>query len=170
MPTYISSNANRFYVATESAYGIVPAITAANRIPALKLAVQHQIETGERKDKTGSRTFGGRPPGGRKSTDFELRTYLTSWDKSTANPGYGPLFHAALGGDPLVSGGGTVASATAGGQVVFTAPHGLAEGQAVNSDGEIRFVVAIVNLTTVLLNAPFVTTPEAAAVLGADRK
>ena len=37
MASYISSNANRFYAALESAYGQVAAITAASRIPALKL-------------------------------------------------------------------------------------------------------------------------------------
>ncbi|MEI9972411.1 MAG: hypothetical protein WDO73_10370 [Ignavibacteriota bacterium] len=44
MASYISSNANRFYTALESAYGQTPAITAANRIPALKLTVRQQLE------------------------------------------------------------------------------------------------------------------------------
>ena len=57
MSSYISSNANRFYTALESAYGNVAAVTSANRIPALKLAVQQQLEVTTRKDKTGSRTF-----------------------------------------------------------------------------------------------------------------
>ena len=39
MASYISSNANRFYTALESAYGQVPAITGANRIPAVKLTI-----------------------------------------------------------------------------------------------------------------------------------
>ena len=67
MASYISSNANRFYTALESAYGSVPAITAGNRIPALKLTVQHQLEVTQRKDKTGSRTFVGLPTGGWRS-------------------------------------------------------------------------------------------------------
>src|SRR5258706_12464453 len=103
MPSYISSNANRFYVALESAYGEVAAVTAANRIPVLKLAVQHRIENAERRDKTGSRTFSGMPPGGRKNTHWDLHTYLTSWDKTTPSPAYGPLFQAALGAPPLRS-------------------------------------------------------------------
>ncbi len=49
------------YVALESAYGQVPTITAANRIPLMKLgAKQIPVVTG-RKDKTGSRTFVGLP-------------------------------------------------------------------------------------------------------------
>ena len=99
MSSYISSNANRFYTALESAYGKVEAITAANRIPAVKLGIQQQVETGTRRDKTGSRTFAGVPAGGRRRTNFDLQTYLTSWDKTTAGPGYGPLFQAALGGE-----------------------------------------------------------------------
>ena len=104
-----------------------------NRIPAVKLTVQQQLDDGGRgKDKTGSRTFAGVPAGGRRRTNFELRTYLTSWDKTTAGPGYGPLFQAAMGGTPVRFAGGTVASSTAAGRLGFGAPHGLAAGQAVS--------------------------------------
>src|SRR4051812_30213745 len=112
MSSYISSNANRFYTALESAYGKVEAITATNRIPAVKLGIRQQVETGSRRDKTGSRTFAGTPTGVRRRTNFELQTYLTSWDKVAAGPGYGPLFEAALGGAPVRFAGGSVASAT----------------------------------------------------------
>src|SRR4051794_27623898 len=107
MASYISSNANRFYTALESGYGQVGAIQASNRIPAVKLTVQQQLTAGARKDKTGSRTFTGRPTGGRRRTAFELRTYLTNWDKS-GYPAYGPLFQAALGGAPQEFSGGAI--------------------------------------------------------------
>ena len=45
MSTYISSSANRFYTALESAYGSVGSITAANRIPAVKLGI-HPVHLG----------------------------------------------------------------------------------------------------------------------------
>src|SRR5579872_1219079 len=167
MATYISSNANRFYAALESTYGSVAAITSGSRIPALKLTVRHQREVAHRKDKTGSRTFVGLPSGGRRRTDFELQTYLTSWQKSDSGPGYGPLFQAALGGAPQQFQGGTVASCTTGGRMSFAAPHGLAAGQAVASAGEVRFVSTIVDASTVQLNAPFVVTPAANAAIGA---
>lgn len=166
MATYISSNANRFYTVKEAQYGQVPAADASDRIPALKLGVQQQIDGGERKDKTGSRTFAGRPPGGRKKTTYDLRTYLTSWDKLSPAPAYGPLFEAALGHAPLGSGGGTVAAATPEGLLEFTAPHLLVTGQAVNSGDELRFVAALVSPTAVLLNAPFVRLPVAGTILG----
>lgn len=166
MASYILSNANRFYTALESAYGQVGAITAASRIPALKLNVQQQIETGQRKDKTGSRTFPGTPAGGRRRTNFELRTYLTTWQKSGAPP-YGPLFQAALGGTPQNFAGGTVASCTAAGRLAFAAAHGLAAGQAVACGSEIRFASAIVDANTVQLNAPFTVVPAAGAPIGA---
>src|SRR3954452_9062956 len=165
MASYISSNANRFYTALESAYGEVGSIAAANRIPAVKLAIQQQSAAGARKDKTGSRTFGGRPAGGRRRTTFELRTYLTSWNQEGA-PGYGPLFQAALGGAPLSSAGGTVASATPDGRLSFQAAHGLTPGQAVAIGGEIRFAAAILSATTVFLNAPFSATPAAGSTAG----
>jgi hypothetical protein len=174
MSSYISSNANRFYTALESAYGNVSAVTSANRIPALKLAVEQQLEVTTRKDKTGSRTFPGLPAGGRRRTSFELRTFLTSWQQAAAGPSgnapspdtlpgpaYGPLFQAALGGTPLEFAGGTAASSTAAGSLVFQAAHGLTAGQAVSCGGEIRFVTAIASATAVQLNAPFTALPGA---------
>ena len=167
MASYISSNANRFYTALESAYGQTPAITAANRIPALKLSVRQQVEVTERKDKTGSRTYAGLPSGGRRQTSFELRTLLTNWQQGTANPSYGPLFQAALGGTPASFAGGTAVSTTGNGRLAFAAPHGLSAGQAVSSGGEIRFAAAIVNATTVQLNVPFTVPPAAGSPVGA---
>jgi hypothetical protein len=167
MGSYISSNANRFYTALESSYGSVGAITASNRIPALKLTVKQQLDVTNRKDKTGSRTFAGLPVGGRRRTNFELQTYLTSWQKSAAAPAYGPLFQAALGKAPMEFAGGTVASYTTSGGLGFTAAHGLSVGQAVSSVSEIRFVAAIVDANNVQLNAPFTAPPAAGAVLGA---
>jgi hypothetical protein len=167
MSSYISSNANRFYAALENAYGKVESITATNRIPAVKLGIQQQVETGTRRDKTGSRTFAGVPAGVRRRTNFDLQTYLTSWDKTTAGPGYGPLVEAAMGGTPVRFGGGIAASSTETGRLGFGAPHGLAPGQAVCSGGEIRFAAAIVDAQTVQLNAPFLSTPAAGAAITA---
>lgn len=165
--SYISSSANRFYTALESAYGQVPAITAANRIPALKLTIRQQLEVTERKDKTGSRTFTGLPPGGRRQTSFELRTLLTNWQQGASSPSYGPLFQAALGAAPALFAGGTAASTTGNGRLAFAAAHGLAAGQAVSSGGEIRFAAAIVDANTVQLNVPFTAPPAAGAPIGA---
>ncbi len=164
---YISSNANRFYATMESAYGKVDAITAANRIPAVKLGIRQQVDAGTRRDKTGSRSFAGLPAGVRRRTDFELQTYLTSWDKATAGPGYGPLFEAALGGSSRRFAGGAAASSTPEGRLGFGGAHGLSAGQAVGSGGEIRFVAAIVDPQTVQLNAPFLSMPAAGGTIGA---
>lgn len=164
---YISSNANRFYTALESAYGQVPTVTAANRIPALKLTIRQQLEVTERKDKTGSRTFTGLPPGGRRQTSFELRTLLTNWQPGASSPSYGPLFQAALGATPAFFAGGTAASTTGNGRLAFAAAHGLAAGQAVSSGGEIRFAAAIVDANTVQLNVPFTVPPAAGAPISA---
>jgi hypothetical protein len=164
--SYISSNANRFYTALESAYGSIPTITASNRIPAVKLDVRQQLEVTNRKDKTGSRTFVGLPTGGRRRTNFDLRTYVTSSQPGAGGPAYGALFQAAMGGTPLQFAGGTVASYS-NGTLGFTAPHGLSAGQAVTYGGEIRFVSAIVDTSTVQLNAPLTTTPAVGAAVGA---
>jgi hypothetical protein len=164
--SYISSDSNRFYAALESGYGQVAAVTAKQRIPALKLATRQQLEVADRKDKTGSRTFTGVPAGGRRRTSFDLRTYMTSWADQTQNPAHGPLFQAGLGAAPVAFHGGTAGSGSSGNTLVFAAAHGLTPGQAVVFSGEIRFVTAVPDTTRVILNAPFSVVPAAGAAIG----
>src|SRR5215831_6420049 len=132
MSCYISSNENRLYTAQESAYGQVAAITAGNRIAAIKLSTKQELEPAERRDKIGSRTFPGIPAGLKRRTNFDLTTYMTSWDNPSAGPpGYGPLFGATLGGAPRVFNGGTAAAGCTQSLLSFAAPHGLVPDQAV---------------------------------------
>ncbi len=167
MSSYISSNANRWYCGLETNYGQVPAVSAVNRIPAVKMTTKVEIETAERKDKTGSRTFMGSPTGGRQKTTFDLKTYMAGGIDGSVPPAYGPLFQAALGGAPQVFGGGTASAAsTSAGQLGFTAPHGLSANQAVTFNGELRFVAAVIDGSTVQLNAPFATTPTQGTAIG----
>src|SRR5579885_1907787 len=94
---YISSNANRCYCAKEASYGAAATITAANRIPAVKLSAQQQVAKSQRKDKTGSRIWAGNPTGMRRQTTFNLTSYMRDWPSGTGLPGYGPLFEAVMG-------------------------------------------------------------------------
>lgn len=164
--SYILSNDNRFYVALEQSYGVAAAITASNRIPAVKLTTKQQMDKVQRADKTGSRTFAGLPSGLRKQTSFGLKTYMASWTNQATLPPHSPLFQACFGGTPLQSGGGTVASTSGTSTVTFTGAHGLAPGGAVSSGGEIRFVTVVVDPNTVQLNAPFSVTPGAGTQTG----
>jgi len=161
MSSYILSNANRFYTAIETSYGQTPVITAQDRFPAVKLTAKNQTERADRRDKTGSRTFVGIPTGLRRTTSFDVTTYMTSWGGQSAGPSYGPLFQAGVGSVPLVYPGGTVAAGSSGTTLAFSASHGLVVGQGVSCNGEIRFVTAIVNGTTVQVNAPFSTNQTA---------
>lgn len=166
MSCYVCSNNERIYCALESSYGSIPAITGANRIPALKLKAKQIPEQTQRKDKTGTRTFVGLPNRIREITTFEVDTLLTDWSNTSAPPAYGPLFQCAMGGTPAIWAGGTVASLTGTTQIAFTAPHGLAAGQAVTFNGEMRFVTAIANTTTIFVNAGFTTPPVAGSAMG----
>jgi len=163
---YVSSNNNRFYVAMEIAYGTAAAITAQGRIPAVKLTAKQTPEKINRQDKTGSRTFVGLPTGLRKTTTFDLRSYMSAWAADAAAPAHDPLFQAAMGGPSLSWAGATVSSAASGSTLAFAAPHGLALGQAVTSGSEIRFVAAVPNLSSIVLNAPFSVLPPSGAALG----
>lgn len=166
MSCYVSSNNNRFYVALESAYGSVPAITAQHRIPGVKLAARQTPEQASRRDKTGSRTFAGLPNRVRTRTNYQLNTFMTQWANAPGAPSHGPLFQAALGGPPTVFGGGTVASTDGSTRVTFTGTHGLGVGQGVASAGEMRFVAGIQDTTTVFLNAPFTDGVTAGTAFG----
>src|SRR5579864_1299985 len=125
MGCYINSNNERVYVALEATYGTVPAITAANRIPLVKLGAKQIPVTTNRNDKTGSRTFPGLPNTIRRKTTFSVETPMTEWTTQPAQPSQGPLFQGAMGGTPLESSGGTVATVTSQTEIAFTAAHGL---------------------------------------------
>src|ERR1700691_2194170 len=64
-----------------------------------------------------------------------------------------------MGAAPAVDAGGAAAAGPSGTSLVFAAPHGLAAGQGVSCNGEIRFVTAIVSATAVQLNAGFSAAP-----------
>ena len=163
---YISSNDNRFYVALEESYGRAAAATSLNRIPAVKLTTKQARALVQRQDKTGTRTFLGNPPGGRRTTSFELETYMRDWADQSKEPGYGPLFQAGLGSAAAMATPPAAAAGTSGSQITFAGAHGLQPGQAVTFGSEMRFVTAIVNANSVQLNAPFSVTPAAGASIG----
>lgn len=164
MANYISSNANRFYVAIEAIYGQAAPVTSANRFPAVRLQAQQLLETGKRLDKTGTRTFLGSSKSGRHRTAFQARTYLTSWT-GFGEPSYGPLFHAALGATAQIANGLVIASVQNLTQLQTTAPHGLVAGSGVAFANEVRFVTGVLDPSTVVVNAPFSTTPGTNAAL-----
>jgi hypothetical protein len=164
MACYISSNQNRFYTALEEGFGVTAAVTAENRLPAIRLTIKNETQTGRRRDKTGSRSRSAVPTGVRDQTEYRLETYLTNWANTTGEPAYGPLLQAALGAAPQFDGGQVIASAN-GTNLTLGGPHGLTEGQGVSFGSEIRFVQAVVNATTVRLNAPFTDVPAPGAPL-----
>src|SRR6185312_14365634 len=110
MSCYISSNENRFYAGLETSYGQTPTIGSRNRLPAVKLSIKHGFERIDRRDKIGGRSFAGLPTGLRNRTEYQLRSYLTGWTDTSEQPGYGPLFRAAMGSAPKLHPGLTIAS------------------------------------------------------------
>jgi hypothetical protein len=164
MGTYISSNANRFYVGVETGYGVPAAVVAANRFPAVRLKAHQALQPGRRLDKTGTRTYFGTAKTARRQSAFEVRTYLTSWN-GTGQPCYGPLVQSAMGAAPEIAAGLTLASAPNGLQLETTAPHGLSLGSAISSGNEIRFVTSTPAPATLVVNAPFSTALAANAAL-----
>jgi hypothetical protein len=163
---YISSNANRWYVGSESAYGQIPAIAPGGRIPAVKLTAQQQRAKSQRMDKTGSRTWQGVPPGMRLQTSFDMTSYMRDWPDTSTLPAHGPLFEAAMGAPGALWAGNTADPASTVSTIVFLSPHGLTPGQAITSGGEIRFVATVTDSLTVVLNAPFSVAPAANAPIG----
>lgn len=164
---YISSKDNRFYVALEASFGQAPGSAAFHQIPAVKLITRQQHERADRKDKTGSRTFVGRPSGGRRTTTFDLTTYSRNWADQTQEPSYGPLFEACLGGAAIITNPLAISSAPAPSQIAFGSEHGLVPGQGLAYGGELRFITAVVDQHTIQVNSPFSTSPAPGTVTGA---
>lgn len=165
MSTYISSDANRFYVGVESEYGIAQTVDASNRFPAKWLHAQQRIQVGRRFDKTGTRTFWGSSPDGKRITAFEVQTYLTSWAGSV--PSYGALFQAALGAPPHLGTQLTIAAVQGTTQFQSSAPHGLSPGCGVSYSNEIRFVTGVPDAQTLSINAPFAQMLQVGGTLSA---
>jgi len=159
MSCYLSSNENRFYAGLEQSYGETPTITHLQRLPAVKLSVKHTTEKVARRDKVGGRSFAGLPTGLRRKTDYQLRTYLTTWNDTGEQPSYGPLFRAAMGAAPRLHSGAVVSSGSSEVVVRFGGNHNLVAGQAVSINGEMRFVSAVGDDLSVELNAPLSVAP-----------
>jgi len=163
MANYIWSDANRFYAATEDAYGIPAPITASNRLAAVRFECHQSLDNTARRDKTGSRTYLGSSAAATRISNFELSANLISWDDVTA-PCYGPLVQAAMGATPELVQGLTVAAAN-GVQIQTRTPHDLSVGSAISSGGEMRFVTFVQDSATVSINVPFSIAPAVGAVL-----
>ncbi len=165
MSNCVLSSQNRYYAKVEAAFGQAPAIAAGDRLAAIKLAIRQRDELRDRKDKTGTRTFTGIAPGGRKRTHFDLQTYLMTGTTPGSAPAVGRLFQAALGGGPLVFAGGSAGAGSTATSIVFSGPHNLVEGQAFGFNDELRFVGTVNSPTSVTVNAPFSAAPAGGATL-----
>lgn len=152
MSCYISSRQNRIYGAQEARYGEPAAVTAENRLQAVRLSIREESEVPRRRDKTGSRTVANTSGRLRKQVDYDLELYHS--DKSGARHPLGMLVQAALGGTPKISTAGMATLAQGGKRLVFSTPHGLSAYQAVATNSEIRFVESLPSDTAAVLNAP----------------
>jgi len=150
---YVLSRDSRCYAVLEPAYGVAGDIGSGVRIPLIGLRARQEFERVRRRDKRGTRTFGGYPKGVRRLTSFELEAYLTSWAPGAVEPAYGSLFRSALGNAWVFEGG--VVESVNGRTVRLVENHGLRVGQGISIGGEVRFVVAVVDSRTVILNAPW---------------
>lgn len=157
MSSYILSNDNRFYAALETAYGQAASVTSANRYPAVQLTAKQVLQQGQRRDKTGSRTFLGTPSTATRNTAFQTQTYLTSWS-GTGAPSYGPLFQAAMGGTPTLSTQLSVSQVSSQTSLQTATPHNLSVGSGVSWNNEIRFITGTPDASTLTLNAAFTNT------------
>src|ERR1017187_7664061 len=104
---YVSTELNRHYAALESSYGVTPAPAPSNAFRCLKSSIDLVQDYLQRQDKTGSRSYAGVVPGGRRHGKFEVQSYLIPSGAAGSPPNMGPFFQAACGGTPQTFGGGT---------------------------------------------------------------
>jgi len=103
----------------------------------------------------------------RRHATYDLTSYMRDWADMSALPPQGPLFEGALGAAGVLWSGATPTIGSTESSVKFTAAHGLTPGQGITSNGEIRFVAAVADPTTVVLNAPFSAAPVPGVPFGA---
>lgn len=152
--SYILSRGNRFYAAVENKYGFVAPVSASNRVIARELRAHQVTAPSVRRDKTGLRTYAASGIQGLKTTAFEMKTVFTS--SSTApTPNFDPLLQSALGGAVRIFSGIVVAGMQSQSEIATASPHGMPVGAAVAYAGEIRFVTAVPDSSTLVVNAPF---------------
>jgi len=92
---------------------------------------------------------------------------MSGWAGGSTGPSYGPLFQGALGAAPQIGAARTVDAVANGTHLHFTAAHGLSIGQAVRIGSDIRFVSAIADPQSIVVNAPFSVPPTSGATTGA---
>lgn len=157
MANYVLSKNNRYYVALESSYGVVPMVSATNRVPGVRLAVATQKVTVPRRDKTGTRTFLGTPGIPRRIASYEFETSLMA-GAGALPPAVGQMVQAALGAAAPLSVQQAATVNGNGAELDFAAPHNLAVGSAVTVGGEMRIVASVLSATSVRLSAPLTNT------------
>lgn len=166
MPNYILSQDNRHYVVLETNAGSVPPVAMSNRFLANKLNLRTEIAVPERKDKTGTRTFLGEPNALRSVAQFHAKTYHCANLAHPALPSVSPFYQSAMGASPTVFAGAVVDAGSSGTQIRTTMPNNLQVGQGISYGGELRFVTSVLDSQSVLVNAPFSTSPATGATLG----
>lgn len=162
MANYVLSKNNRYYVALESSYGVVPTVSATNRVPGVRLAVTTQKVTVQRRDKVGTRTFLGMPGIPRKITSYEFETSLMA-GAGALPPAVGQMVQAALGAAAPPSVQQTATVNGNGAELDFPAAHNLAVGSGVTVGGEMRIVASVPSATSVRLSAPLTSTVSGSA-------
>jgi hypothetical protein len=91
---------------------------------------------------------------------------MRDWPDPTVAPPHDALFQATMGGACNLWTGGIPGPGTTASTITFVGAHGLNPGQAVVSGGEIRFVAAVADANTVVLNAPYTIIPIIGVPLG----
>ena len=164
MANYISSNANRFYVGLETAYGQAAGITAANRFPAVQLSAHQVLEQTKRRDKTGSRTFIGSPKMARRNTAYEVRNLFDIVDRIGS-----AVRRTFISGSAWWGARGQYGALHPAGAPVYNTANNCPSWAYLWFSSflqwRIRFAVAFPDVSTMTLNAAFSVTPIAGTVL-----
>jgi hypothetical protein len=102
----------------------------------------------------------------RLQTTFDATSYMRDWPDPSTLPSQGPLIEGAMGAGGVLWGGNAAGNGSTVTDIVSATPHGLSVGRALTVGGELRFVAAVSNPTTVVLNAPLSAAPAAGTTIG----
>lgn len=163
--SYILSRANRYYAALETAYGIGAPVSASNRLLGKQFRAHQVTAASTRRDKTGLRTYAASGVQGLRTTAFEFNSVFAS-STSAPIPNFDPMLRSAVGGGVELFAGAVVSSMPSASEVQTVSPHGMRAGAAIAYGGELRFVLAVPDPLSLVLNAPFASSVPTNTALG----
>lgn len=169
---YVNRVNQRCYAKLESTFAVVPTFLATNAFRFRTCMPELTQEWLVNDSKTGSPTFPGVVPGGRRLGNWSLDAFLIPNGTGGSAPDMDAFFQASFGGAVNTYAGGTTHASTpcTTTSITFSAAQNLHIGDFIASAGEARCITALTGsagaATQVTIAPPLTAAPGVGATIG----